>query len=320
MCKERYMNTWFDDPVLGKLPPGEAAVKLREVGENEAADMLEEAQHETARTFEVKGLDRKGWWPFRDKPWQHTAHTFGYLAPLASAPGSDPLPIHHIENISADPNLRGARIQITLNRLRVAAYPGGGIHRVLLHFFAQNQMPGRSEHLHFNATYRVQQGEHAGISGYPIFTGLTAGHEGVTLRCRTINVSNDEDEAFLSFLESDVFKAGLQLVTTAQPVIAPFSEMALGIAKTIAARHRNVSVQDFDLGLNFGSIPLSGRLAEGAYLAVQIPESFQSIWDWDEWVYLPARGAVVSRDDHQSLIPYNYLVFGISRYEGRGHV
>jgi hypothetical protein len=121
-------------------------------------------------------------------------------------------------------------------------------------------------------------------------------------------------------LESDVFKAGLQLVTTAQPVIAPFSEMALGIAKTIAARHRNVSVQDFDLGLNFGSIPLSGRLAEGAYLAVQIPESFQSIWDWDEWVYLPARGAVVSRDDHQSLIPYNYLVFGISRYEGRGHV
>src|SRR6266571_1709470 len=295
MCKERTMNTWFDDPVLGKLPPGEAAAKLREVGENEAADMLEEAQHETARTFEVKGLDRKGWWPFRDKPWQHTAHTFGYLAPLASAPGSDPLPIHHIENISADPNLRGARIQITLNRLRVAAYPGGG-------------------------THRVQQGEHAGISGYPIFTGLNAGHEGMTLKCRTINVSNDEDEAFLSFLESDVFKAGLQLVTTAQPVIAPFSEMALGIAKTIAAHHRNVSVQDFDLGLNFGSIPLSGRLAEGAYLAVQIPESFQSIWDWDEWVYLPARGAVVSRDDHQALIPYNYLVFGISRYEGQGHV
>ena len=73
------------------------------------------------------------------------------------------------------------------------------------------------------------------------------------------------------------------------------------------------------IGTNFGSIPLSGRLAEGAYLAVQIPESFQSIWDWDEWVYLPARGAVVSRDDHQSLIPYNYLVFGISRYEERGH-
>src|SRR6266571_4023974 len=92
----------------------------------------------------------------------------------------------------------------------------------------------RREHLHFNATYRVQQGEHAGISGYPIFTGLNAGHEGMTLKCRTINVSNDEDEAFLSFLESDVFKAGLQLVTTAQPVIAPFSEMALGIAKTIA--------------------------------------------------------------------------------------
>ena len=77
------------------------------------------------------------------------------------------------------------------------------------------------------------------------------------------------------------------------------------------------TVQDFDLGLDFSTIPMRGRLAEGAYLAVQIPESFQTVWDWAEWVYLPAKGLVVKRDDHQELIPYNYLVFGISRYEGR---
>ena len=50
--------------------------------------------------------------------------------------------------------------------------------------------------------------------------------------------------------------------------------MALGLAKTIGKRHRNVPVQDFDLGLDFSTIPLGARLAEGAYLAVQIPESF----------------------------------------------
>jgi hypothetical protein len=38
-------DTWFDDlPVIGKLPPEEAAAKLREVGEDELADAIEAAQ------------------------------------------------------------------------------------------------------------------------------------------------------------------------------------------------------------------------------------------------------------------------------------
>jgi hypothetical protein len=137
------------------------------------------------------------------------------------------------------------------------------------------------------------------------------------LKCRTINVRNDQDEAFLSFLESEPFKTGLHLVTTVHPVLVPFSETALGLSKMIADRHRNISVQDFDLGLDFSSIPLRGRLAEGAYLAIQIPESFHAAWDWDEWVYLPHRGVVVKRDDYQQLIPYNYLICGVSHYDNK---
>jgi hypothetical protein len=30
----------------------------------------------------------------------------------------------------------------------------------------------------------------------------------------------------------------------------------------------------------------------------------------------PTSGLVVKRDDHQQTIPYNYLIFSISRYEG----
>lgn len=34
-------STWFDDlPALGKWPPAQAAAKLREIGETEAADIL----------------------------------------------------------------------------------------------------------------------------------------------------------------------------------------------------------------------------------------------------------------------------------------
>jgi hypothetical protein len=113
-----------------------------------------------------------------------------------------------------------------------------------------------------------------------------------------------------------VFKAGLQLASTAQPVIGLFSATALGLTKGIATRNRNVPVQDFYMGLDFGNIPTRARLAEGSYLAVQIPETFQTVWDWSEWVYNPTSGRVVNREDPTLLIPYNYVVFSISRYEG----
>jgi len=300
---------WFDDfPVLGNMPPGQAAARLREVGEEEAAEALEDAaRHEAA--FE----GRKRLWPFGDRAWQHTAHAFGHLAP--APPGSDPLPLQHAGNVPAAPDLKKARIKITLDRLRVADYPGGGTHRVLFDFYAQNQVPGNVEHLHFNATCRVREGEQAAIIGYPIFVGLNVGTEGVAFKCYTVNVKNDEDEAFLSFLESDVFKGGLRLASTVQPAIGPLSEMSLALTKTIAARSRNVAVQDFYMGLDFSTIPTRARLAEGAYVAVQIPETLQTVWDWDQWVYSPTSGRLVSKEDHTRLIPYNYIVFSISRYE-----
>ena len=306
-------STWFDDlPVLGALPPQEAAAKLREVDEVEAATELEAMRVEVMRgpVFGRRGIR----WPFGDKAWQHTAHAFGYLAP--APPSSDPLPIQHAGNIKAQTRLKNARIKITLDRLRVADYPGGSTHRVLFDFYAQNQVPGKVEHLHFNATHRVREGEQAAILGYPIFVGLNVGAEGVAFKCFTVNVGNEADEAFLGFLESDVFKEGLKLASTVQPAIGLFSETALGLTKAIASRNKNVPVQNFYLGLDFSNIPMGARLAEGSYLAVQIPETFQTVWDWSDWVYNPANGRVVNKANPTQLIPYNYVVFSISRYEG----
>jgi hypothetical protein len=303
---------WFDDlPVIGKLPPAEAAAKLRELGDH-AATALAPEPFEVMRgpvDFGVRGL-----WPFQDKPWQHTAHAFGYLAP--AAPGNQPLPIQHAGNIPPDTTLKNSRIKITLDRLRVASYPGGGIHRILFDFYAQNQVPNGVEHLHFNSTFRAREGEQAAVIGFPIFVGLNIGTEGVAFRCYTVNVANDDDEKLLGFLEGDVFKAGLKLAATVQPAIAPLSGMAVALTRSLAARHRNVAVQDFYMGLDFSSLPTRAQLAEGAYLAVQIPEMLQTVWDWSEWVYNPASGQVVDKADHTRLIPYNYLIFSVSRYDG----
>lgn len=308
-------SRWFDDvPVVGKMAPEQAAAKLRELGEDELAgapDDLERAAKRAGSPAATRGFG--DWWPFGDKPWQHTAHTFGYIAP--APPQSAALPIQHAGNIAPDHSLKNSRIKITLDGLRVADYPGRGIHRVLLDFYAQNRRDDQIEHLHFSATYRVRDKENAAVLGYPLFVGLQVGGDSVALKCFTINVKNEDDGGFLGFLESDVFRYGLQLGAFAHPALTLFSEMAYGITRAIARRTKNVPVQDFHLGLDFSNVPTRARLAEGSYLAVQIPDSIQSTWDWSAWEFSPNSGRIAKREDPTQLIPYNYLVFGVSRYE-----
>jgi hypothetical protein len=187
---------------------------------------------------------------------------------------------------------------------------------VLFDFYARNQTADGVEDIHFNSTYRALEGEPVAVVGYPIFIGLNVGGDGMAFKCFTVNVRNDGDEAMLGFLESDVFKSGLKLATTLQPAIAPLSGLALGLTRAIATRHRNQAVQDFYLGLDFGGAPTGVRLAEGSYLAVQIPEALRTVWDWSEWIYSPNHGEVVHKDDHSQRIPYNYIVLGVARYDG----
>ena len=297
-----------DLPVIGALPPAEAVAKLREVGEAVPADVADG----------VRGAPLKmgpgGWSLFGDRAWRHAAHTIGFLP--AAGGGGAARPILGVGEVAADPSLKNARVNIALNALRIADYPGGGTHRVLFDFYARNQIPGAAEDLHFNAAYRVREGERAAVRGYPVFVGLGVGSEGVALHFHTVNVKNDEDEAFLDFLDGDAFKTGLKLATTVQPAIAPLAGMARALTRSIAKRNRNVSVQDCYLGLDLAGTAMGARLAEGDYVAVQIPESFRRVWDWADWVYEPASGVIVNRSAPEALIPYNYVVFGVSRYDG----
>ncbi len=126
-------------PVIGALPPEQAAHKLRELDESELADRLEQKGDVKSPSHQTFG--KKWWWPFQDKAWQHTAHAFGHIAP--AEPGKEMLPIHHAGNIKPQENLKNACIKITLDCLRVAEYPGSGIHHILFDFYAQNQITGK---------------------------------------------------------------------------------------------------------------------------------------------------------------------------------
>src|SRR5689334_19462851 len=216
---------WYDEPVLGAMNSAEAAQKLHALGEVETANALTAEAPRSAAAF--------GWgdiFHHNPKPWQHTAHAFGFIEPRA--PGNDNTAIQHAGNIAGDAKLRGGRISITLDQLRVAKYPGGGIHRILFDFYGQNQVRADVEHVHFDTTYRVQEGKTAASDGYPIFVGLSVGPDGVAFRCRTVNVANEDDEAMLALMESDVLKSGLRLIATAQPAIAPLSGMAVALTRS----------------------------------------------------------------------------------------
>jgi hypothetical protein len=302
------MNAFGDCPVISQWEEEAVIDKLRELGDPSLLSIEESLSLEGAT---AKGLISE-WFQKRKPIWYSNSHVFGFVG--EPDPGARMISIVDVGDHAADDRLKNSRISVTLNQLRVADYPGSGVHRILFDFYAQNNIGSVTEELHFNATYRVMEGERAGVRGYPIFVGLNVGGQGLAFRCYTVNVSNDSDEAFLRRLDSDVFKNGLKLAAVAQPAIAPLSGIAVALTKSIAERNRNVPVQDFSLGLDFKLTPGGGRLAKGSYVVIQVPEQSVAMWNWREWLFDLSNGHIVNRYDPAELVPYNYIIFGVSEY------
>jgi hypothetical protein len=237
-----------------------------------------------------------------DHKYRFTSHQFGYIAPLADGQVTG--------TIESDASLRGAKLIVRLDALHTEEYPGSGEHRVLLTCKALAQIEGASEPIGFSRSYRAQDGRLVSVTGQPIFVGLETGGQGISLECSTVNVCSSGDDAFLQLLEGAPFAKGLELLATAQPVLKPFTEVTVGIAKMLAGRSKNYLVQDFYLGLDFDPQGGGARLRLGSYLAVQVPKETEI--EWSEWAYSPTHGGVVAREDGRAL-PYNYLLFRVSR-------
>ncbi len=290
---------------LGKQSPEQIQAKLQEIeGEAVELESLESAP----------------------RPWLNTQHQYGYIALFT--PGAQRyFPIVSASNMSADPNLQGKRINIRLDFLRVYQYPtplfnlGHSVHTILFTFEARNQVEGgQVEPVAFNQHYKARAGQDAAVSGQPVFIGLTVGPNGVGLGCRTVNVSNSTDEEFVSIFNSDVVTSGLNLLTTAQPALAPLANLARGLCVSLASRTKNVPVQEVNLGLDFETGALGARLAVGSYVVAQTaqPNDIR----WSEWKYDAETGTIMR--DPQSLaqgeesypLPHNAFVFRVSPYVG----
>jgi hypothetical protein len=304
------MSKWHsDDDVLARMPREEAAARLEAIGE---ADVALALRQQPARALErASSFGVFDFFSGPTRPWMHSTHVFGFLPRVASADSEQEIfPPGEIEPALS---LKNRRINIALNRLRIAEYPGRGRRQLLFDFSAQNQLPTGAEDAHFNMTFSADDNSMAGVINYPLFIGLHVGAQGALFRCYTINVQNDQDEALLSSLDSEVFKKGLKLVEVAQPALAPLAEITVGLTKAVASRHKNVPVQNIQMGLDFGGPRLGARLAEGDYIAVQVPIEALRNWDWSEYKLNSRVGEIVRVDDG-SPIPYNYFAFGIGAY------
>src|SRR4030095_8575390 len=99
---------------------------------------------------------------------------YGFI-PVSTVGSTDSVEIRHVSAIASDTKLKGQRVRVTLDKVRVAEYPGSGRHNVFLGLSAQSQSEQSSEGLHFNKGFVASEGQEISSLGFPIFIGLPVG-------------------------------------------------------------------------------------------------------------------------------------------------
>jgi hypothetical protein len=300
---------------LGQQSPAEIARKLHEIDDDEAA-LVYEAYAESSRL----GLESVFNPP---RSYLNTQHQYGFIPRFEPGSGR----FHNIiaaSNAPAGLELKNKRINIKLDYLRVHEYPrpfinlGHNIHTILFTFEARNQIPGGSEAVAFNQTYRAKSGQDVAVTGNPIFIGLSVGSDGVVFSCKTVNVGNSSDEKLVDAINSEAATLGLNLLTTAQPALTPFIGVARGLCLSLASRSKNAGVQKIDLGLDFETGATGARLAVGSYIVVQVERANEIVWS--DWSFDSETGTIVrtnlAEGEESYVLPYNAIVFRVSPYEG----
>jgi hypothetical protein len=285
-----------DCPAIGTMSPEARDAKIQEIYEDQEFPSAGEYQQ------------KRGWGWGPPKPWEYSIHKFGFIDSVDDRSGLGA--IAPAERINPDNKLQDGRINIHLNALNIFEYPGSGEHEIMVTFKAQNQI-ATPELVTFSQVFRGVNDGSVGITGYPVFLGLNVGKLGVAFQVFTVNVKNKNDEAILDMLDSPLFRSGLNLLNAAQPAVKPLTELCTGLAKMMAARNKNVAVQDFYMGLDFNSNHLGARLAQGDYVAVQVPN--HTAISWDQWTYDANIQTIRNKDDANMTLPFNYVIFNVSK-------
>ena len=291
------LNTREAITLLTELGDGEAVTELTTMLDNNP-ELEETALEQIPETIKLEKAR-----------WRRTEHTFGYIE--VNDDGDDFYDIEPATTITPDQSLKGQQVNIKLGSLYTMNYPGWGRHNVLMHFKCKHAKEASTEtaSIEFEQKFKSKEGEGAGSIGNFIFLGLRVPANGMQFEVKTINVSNDKDEAALKILESDVIKNGLDLVKMSFAAVEPFTKMAKGVLGLLLTSNRNKIVQNFTIGFDFSETAASiAKLRLGTYVAVQAKKD---TINWNDWVYKRSTGLVVSKQDNSVRLPYNHLTFNV---------
>ncbi|MBO9198231.1 hypothetical protein J5277_29300 [Rhizobium sp. 16-449-1b] len=282
--------------MLGECRPNEIADYLELIGDADAAKRFHAAGGKAQRLSV----------PFINDEWGYTGAKIGFIP----AAGNDALcEIVNAIGMEADDSLKDKALKISLDVFHVQNYPGTGKHRILCEFSGKNQTQKEAEAMRFALTVAANDKSFAAHIGQPIFVGVNVGKDGLSFEGRTVNVKSDTDDLMLDALGNATFRDGLSLLTTAQPVLKPFVKLAEGVVTSVLNRNKNREVFKFALGLDFSSSRTTAKLRLGSYVVVQTDETE---WNWGDFIWDPASGAVLPKSDRSKALKLNYIVFGVA--------
>jgi len=242
-----------------------------------------------------------------DELWRTKNNIYGFIEA-----GVEKKEIKPAYSIQAEKSLMGALLKITLDRFKVKSYPGRGTHDIALNFHGQTQNADQITPLAFCLGVSAREEDEIGVVGKSIFVGLNAGTEGIDFKGSTINVNTKKDKTFFSILSGQLFSQGLKLIDKVQPALMPLTALANGVSQELSEKNKGVPVNSFDLGLDFSDIPSRIKLKQGSYIIIQIPPAAAERWNWSDWEFTNGR---IQKKSDQRVVPYNYIVIGISRMQ-----
>lgn len=244
--------------------------------------------------------------------WANSGASIGFIP--AGPHRDDMVEICNATAMEPDHSLAHTSLKISLDRFYVHNYPGIGKHEILCEFTGKNQASEKTEEMRFALKTEAQDQSAAPLIGLPVFVGVNVGRDGLSLEGRTVSIRSEGSEALLDALDNSAFKAGLSLLSTAQPALVPFVQLAKGAVRTIANQGSNRVVFTFGLGLDFAQTATSAKLRLGSYVVVQTNEVD---WDWSSFGYIRTSGAIVPKTDRSKPIRLNYMIIGVTRASRR---
>ena len=235
------------------------------------------------------------------RAWEYTGVGVGFIENTES--GSPPT-IVRAGTMQADSGLKNSRVNVKLDGFVIADYPFRGTSEVLFEVSGRHHIEtnGTDEPVTFARKFPVRDQGAAGITGLPLFNSLKVPPGGIGIEFRAVFLKNEKAHSFLDFLNSAPMTAGLSLAASANPAVAPFTQLARGLVSYIYQRRDGMVVHSGYVGLDFSG-SLGAKIRNGTYVVAQI----QGLdIDWTGWT---VSSGEINRNGER--FPYNYYLIRV---------